>query len=61
MQNMVCCSQCEVLACKSCINEWKSRSNGHCPHCRNEFKEIRIINMVKNMLNDTRFRCKKCS
>ena len=61
MINMVCCSQCEVLACKACINEWKSRSNGQCPHCRNKHEEIRIINMVKNMLNDTRFKCKKCS
>lgn len=52
VEDPVCCSSCESLNCKDCMN-----ANKNCPKCRKELKETSIPRMVKNCLSALRFNC----
>ena len=56
LDDLVCCSSCEGLMCRSCLNTWLQRDT-QCPLCKVEFEEERVSRQVKNLLNMCEFNC----
>ncbi len=50
------CSDCDRLYCGACIEKWTAQ-NKTCPHCKNRFRAGKMNLVVKNILDETEFRC----
>ena len=58
--NIVECSNCDRLFCKTCIVDWTKR-NKTCPNCRAAFiQTARLHRIAMNTLKELVFRCLKC-
>lgn len=55
-QNPIACGNCLNHFCTFCIREWLNRNPNSCPLCKN-FREIRCVPILKNMLDKLKFFC----
>lgn len=56
VDDIVCCSECEGLFCKGCLQAWMTKSND-CPLCKEPFESGKISRKVMQMLNISEFQC----
>ncbi len=55
------CSDCDVLSCEGCVEEWLLKSTDkNCGCCRQKYTSARLHRFIKEELDELAFSCELC-